>query len=100
MGGFDHKFVEPQEPDCKVTAARNSRIGLVLFFIYLVAYAGFVVLCAFMPKAAESTPFAGVNLAILYGFGLIIAALVMALLYGWLCRLPAETSGSGKEAGR
>ena len=29
---------------------------------------------------------AGVNLAILYGFGLIIAALVLALLYGWLCK--------------
>ena len=98
MGGFDHKFVESEEPECKVTAARNSRIGLVLFFIYLIVYAGFVVLCAFMPKDAESTPFAGVNLAILYGFGLIVAAFVMALLYGWLCRLPAEMSGSGKGA--
>ena len=33
----------------------------------------------------EVTPFAGVNLAILYGFALILAALVFALLYGWLC---------------
>jgi uncharacterized membrane protein (DUF485 family) len=29
---------------------------------------------------------AGLNLAIVYGFGLIIAALVLAAVYGWLCR--------------
>ena len=68
---------------------RNSRIGLVLFVIYLVLYGGFVLLNAFSPETMEKTPMAGVNLAILYGFGLIIAALVLALLYGWLCK-PAE----------
>ncbi len=65
---------------------RNSRIGLVLFGIYLVLYGGFVLLNAFSPETMEKTPMAGVNLAILYGFGLIIAALVLALLYGWLCK--------------
>jgi uncharacterized membrane protein (DUF485 family) len=65
---------------------RNSRIGLVLFGIYLVLYGGFVLLNAFSPETMEKTPVAGVNLAILYGFGLIIAALVLALLYGWLCK--------------
>jgi uncharacterized membrane protein (DUF485 family) len=29
---------------------------------------------------------AGVNLAIVYGMGLIAAALVLALVYAWLCR--------------
>ena len=65
---------------------RNSRIGLVLFGIYLVLYGGFVLLNAFSPETMEKTPMAGVNLAILYGFGLIIAALVLALLYGWICK--------------
>jgi uncharacterized membrane protein (DUF485 family) len=65
---------------------RNSRIGLVLFGIYLVLYGGFVLLNAFSPETMEKTPMAGVNLAILYGFGLIIAALVLALLYGWICQ--------------
>ena len=32
----------------------------------------------------EATPLAGVNLAIWYGFGLIVAALVLALIYGWV----------------
>ena len=65
---------------------RNSRIGLVLFGIYLVLYGGFVLLNAFSPETMEKTPMAGVNLAILYGCGLIIAARALALLYGWLCK--------------
>ncbi len=70
---------------------RNARIGLVLFVIYSLLYGGFVFLNAFAAHVMEMTPIAGVNLAILYGFGLIIAALVLALLYGFLCKEePAE----------
>lgn len=66
---------------------RNARVGLVLFCVYLVLYGGFVGLNAFSPTTMEATPIAGINLAILYGFGLILAALVLALLYGFLCRI-------------
>ncbi len=66
---------------------RNARYGFWLFLVYLVLYAGFVLLAAFSPQTMERTPFAGVNLAIWYGFGLIVAALVLALVYGWLCRI-------------
>ncbi len=65
---------------------RNARIGIVLFAVYLLLYGGFVFLNAFAADLMETTPVAGVNLAILYGFGLIIAALVLALLYGVLCK--------------
>lgn len=71
-------------------AARNARIGMILFAVYLVLYGGFVFLNALAPAAMEVRPFAGVNLAILYGFGLIVAALALALLYGWLCRASTE----------
>ncbi len=65
---------------------RNARVGFVLFVVYLLLYGGFVFLNAFAADVMEWTPIAGVNLAILYGFGLIIAALLLALLYGFLCR--------------
>lgn len=70
--------------------SRNSRLGLVFFFIYLLLYGGFVFLNAFSPKTMELTPVAGINLAILYGFGLIIAAILMALLYGVLCNTTGD----------
>ena len=77
---------------------RNSRIGLALFALYLILYAGFVLLAAFAPKSLEATALAGVNLAVWYGFGLIAAAFVLALIYGWACRANAELSES--EPGR
>ena len=64
---------------------RNSRMGLVLFSVYLALYGGFVGINTFAPQAMETTPWAGINLAVLYGFGLIVAALVLAVIYGVLC---------------
>ena len=67
-------------------SARRARIGLVLFAVYLLLYGGFVLLSALAPELMDRTPLFGVNIAVLYGFLLIIAAFVLALLYGWLCR--------------
>ena len=64
---------------------RNSRLGLVLFALYLGLYGGFVLINAFSPETMALTPLAGVNLAVLYGFGLIGAAFLLALVYGWRC---------------
>ena len=77
--------------------SRNSRIGLVLFFVYLLLYGGFVFLNAFSPETMERTPAAGVNLAILYGFGLIIAALVLAVIYGLACTSTPDEQGDGEQ---
>jgi len=79
-------------------ASRNARLGLKLFAIYLVLYGGFVCLNAFSAETMESTPFAGVNVAILYGFGLILSAIVLSLIYGVLCR--HETDADAEEASK
>jgi len=73
----------------------NARVGLVLFVIYLVFYGGFVLLSAFAPEMMETTPVAGVNLAILYGFGLIVAALLLAVVYGLMCK--TEKASASRE---
>jgi len=66
--------------------SRNARVGLWLFGIYLAFYAGFVGLNSFAPETMSQTPIPGLNLAILYGFALIIVALTLSLLYGLFCR--------------
>jgi len=73
---------------------RNARLGLVLFFVYLVFYGSFVLINAFAPSIMARTPWAGVNLAIWYGFALIVAAFVLALLYGVLCREETRSAGA------
>jgi uncharacterized membrane protein (DUF485 family) len=48
---------------------------------------------AFAPRVLEMTIVAGINLAVLYGLFLIFAAFLLALIYLWLCRSPADTGG-------
>jgi uncharacterized membrane protein (DUF485 family) len=72
--------------------SRNSRNGLILFAVYLLFYGGFVVINGFDPVSMERTPIAGLNLAVLYGFGLIIGAVVLSAIYGILC---GDASGNG-----
>ena len=60
--------------------SRNSRNGLILFTVYCIFYAGFVLISAFAPHIMSAPAVAGVNLAIIYGFSLIIGALVLVLL--------------------
>lgn len=81
------------------TQRSNARLGLWLFAIYLALYLGFVFLSAFAAQTMERPVLAGLNLAIVYGFGLIVAALVMALIYGMLCKAePADESSSASSS--
>ena len=90
MAGLDHGPSHPKEIEDPRIAARNARFGMVLFVIYLAFYAGFVGLNAFAPAQMETTPAFGLNLAIAYGFCLIFVAIVLALVYSWLCRASAS----------
>ncbi|MCI0358104.1 MAG: DUF485 domain-containing protein [Planctomycetaceae bacterium] len=82
----------PHHDDHPDVSAANARAGLVLFFVYLAAYAGFMGLAAFAPQAMGTPVLAGVNLAITYGMGLIVGALVVAAIYMWICGRNARGS--------
>jgi uncharacterized membrane protein (DUF485 family) len=75
-------------PSAEVLAIRsyNARMGLVLFVFYLAAYVGFVVLSAVSQDVLRQPSLGGVNVAVLYGFGLIIGAFVVSIIYMLLCR--------------
>jgi uncharacterized membrane protein (DUF485 family) len=64
----------------------SSRLGLSLFAIYLAMYGGFVMLNTFSPSTMELLPWAGINVAVLYGFALIVGAVVLAFIYGIFSR--------------
>jgi uncharacterized membrane protein (DUF485 family) len=74
---------------------RSARYGLILFTVYLLLYGSFVLLNAFAPDLMEIILVAGINCAVLSGIGLIVAALVLALLYGWLCRAAVSMRDRG-----
>jgi len=72
--------------EARRSAPASSRIGLGLFWIYVVLYAGFMVLVLFRPDLLSLRPFGGVNLAIAYGMGLIAGAFLLAIVYMAACR--------------
>jgi uncharacterized membrane protein (DUF485 family) len=64
----------------------KSRLGIQMFVFYLIFYASFVAINLLWPTAMGTILFLGLNLATIYGFALIIVALIEALFYDSLCR--------------
>jgi uncharacterized membrane protein (DUF485 family) len=79
----EHRHIPPP-PDADDRF--NSRLGLWLFALYCATYGLFMVLAAFYPAAMALRIGGRVNLAITYGFGLIVFAGVLALVYLWCAR--------------
>jgi len=59
----------------------KSRFGVILFFVYLFIYSGFVAINTVSPETMEAPIMFGVNLAVIYGLGLIVVAIVLGLIY-------------------
>lgn len=64
----------------------NRKLGLWLFLLYLVMYGGFVALVTVNYKATGAAAFGGLNVAVVYGLGLIVGAFVLALVYMGMAR--------------
>ena len=65
--------------------AYKTRLGVWMFIFYAIIYAGFVAINLVKADLMEKIVFLGLNLAVVYGFGLIIFALLLALFYSSLC---------------
>jgi uncharacterized membrane protein (DUF485 family) len=78
---------EPTTPVGKDPAGPyKMRLGIRMFIFYSLFYASFVAINLLSPLAMAAIVFEGLNLATVYGFALIIVALIEALIYDWLCR--------------
>ncbi|OFZ78877.1 MAG: hypothetical protein A2583_11750 [Bdellovibrionales bacterium RIFOXYD1_FULL_53_11] len=94
MGGLDFKAEAPREQEDESSVRYNTRIGVLMFFVYVLFYAGFMGLSAFAPDIMGTPWMGGINLSITYGFALIVAAIVLALIYMALCR---KNKGEGSK---
>jgi hypothetical protein len=78
---------EPATPAGKDPAGPyKMHLGIRMFIFYSLFYASFVAINLLSPLTMAAIVFAGLNLATVYGFMLIIVALIEALIYDWLCR--------------
>lgn len=67
------------------SADYKQRIGVWMFLLYAAIYAAFVAINLLRPLWMEKEIVFGLNLAVVYGFGLIGFALVLALIYNTMC---------------
>jgi cytosine/uracil/thiamine/allantoin permease len=78
---------EPATPARKDLAGPyKMRLGIRLFIFYSLFYASFVAINLLFPPLMAKIVFLGLNLSTVYGFALIIGALIEALIYDALCR--------------
>lgn len=63
----------------------KQKLGLLMFLIYVLAYSGFVFISVFNVTLMDIVMVTGLNLAAFYGLGLIVFAIILALIYSYLC---------------
>jgi uncharacterized membrane protein (DUF485 family) len=90
MASLDFKAPVVKEQEDAAVVAHNTRMGVWLFLVYVLFYGGFVALSAFKHDVMAQPFIAGVSLAIVYGFSLILVALILALVYMKVCRKTAK----------
>ncbi len=78
-----HEPAVPVEKDHAI--AKKTKLGVILFIVYTLIYSGFVVIGLTDPELMGLDVIGGQNLAIVYGFGLIILAIVMGFIYNYFC---------------
>lgn len=71
--------------DADKAAAKKAKLGVILFLCYAAIYAGFVAIGLVNPDLLGKQVVGKQNLAIVYGFGLIILAMVMGFVYNFFC---------------
>lgn len=88
----------PQEHGEDHAADYKMRLGVYMFIAYALFYAGFVVINVVKPTLMELEIFLGLNLAVVYGFGLIVVALILALIYTHMCSKQEKAMASSSSS--
>ncbi|MDO9153798.1 MAG: DUF485 domain-containing protein [Paludibacter sp.] len=78
-----HEPSEQSGPDN--ASEKKAKLGVIMFFIYTIVYAGFVFIGLSKPELMGLKSLGGLNIAILYGFGLIALAIIMGFIYNYFC---------------
>ncbi len=75
----------------------KRKLGIKMFIVYGILYAGFVAINALIPGKMETRMLFGLNLAVFYGFSLIIFAIISGLIYNYLCTKEEDRQRSLEE---
>lgn len=94
---MQREIVSEQVAD--LISEKKARLGIKFFFIYFIVYVGFVAIGVLNFELLAVEVFRGINLAVFYGFGLIVLAILLGLLYNYQCNR-YEADQNNKEVQR
>jgi uncharacterized membrane protein (DUF485 family) len=80
-----HKLNQSEDVGEDFALEFRTRIGVRLFLVYAVVYGTFVGINLVNPILMERIVLFGMNLAVTYGIGLILLAILLALVYNNMC---------------
>lgn len=64
----------------------KTKLGVIMFLIYALIYSSFIFINVAYPQWMRIS-IGSLNVAIVYGFGLIVIAIIQAFIYNHLCTL-------------
>ena len=78
-------------------ADKKAKLGVWLFILYFIVYSVFVAIAVINFEAMSEIVFLGQNLAVTYGFGLIIFAIILGVVYNMICTKYEEQMNKEEE---
>jgi uncharacterized membrane protein (DUF485 family) len=94
---MDHGPAVQSGPDN--ASAYKSRLGVKMIIVYGIVYFGFILINTLQPKLMSIKILFGVNLAVIYGFGLILLAIVLGIIYNAKCTKKENELNTEEKAG-
>jgi len=92
-----HEPATQQEKD--YASSYKMKLGVKMFLVYSLIYVSFVIINIVNPLLMEKIVFMGLNLAVVYGFSLIIGAFILAIIYNFMCTREEDTHKQLEENG-
>jgi len=86
---------EPTEWKKEKSEEYKKKLGLINFTVYTAIYFIFIIISVLNPKLM-ATDIGSLNLAVVYGFGLIILAIIQALIYNSMCSRKERLDGDSE----
>ncbi|MFC1945929.1 DUF485 domain-containing protein [Chloroflexota bacterium] len=77
------------------SAGFKTKLGLAMVTAFTIVYFAFILIAVINPQAMAADV-GSLNLAITFGFGIIILAIIQALIYNYCCSAK-ETSAAERE---
>jgi len=73
----------------------KTKLGIIMVAFFTIIYFAFIILAVTNPQAMANDV-GSLNVAVVYGFGIIIIAVIQALIYNFVCSRHEKNNGGTK----